>query len=72
MNTPIKTPMIVVNAKPAMVPIPLLPLANPTYASGNIVFTDIKTYDAYLNDCSRVFAIVANGYPYKIVVLGEE
>ena len=43
-----------------------------TYASGNIVFTDIKTYDAYLNDCSRVLAITANGYPYKIVVLGEE
>ncbi len=43
-----------------------------TYSSGNIVFTDIKTYDAHLNDCSRVFMITYGGSPYKIVVLGEE
>ncbi len=36
MKIPIKTPTMVVNAKPANKPIPVAPLENPTYARGNI------------------------------------
>ena len=55
MNTPINTPMIVVNAKPAMVPIPLLPLANPTYASGNIAAIKVPADAKIMNNAFFTF-----------------
>ena len=55
MNTPINTPMIVVNAKPAMVPIPLLPLANPTYASGNIAAINVPADAKIMNNAFLTF-----------------
>ena len=43
-----------------------------TYTSSAIYFTDMKTYEANLNDCSRVFMITYNLNPYKLIVLNEE
>ena len=41
MNIPIKTPTTVVKAKPDNKPIPVAPLENPTYASGNIAAINV-------------------------------
>ena len=43
-----------------------------TYTSSAIYFPDLKTYDANLNNCSRVFMITYNLNPYKLIVLDEE
>lgn len=58
MNTPIKTPIMVVNAKPAIVPIPLLPLWNPTYARGSIAAIKVPADAKMMNNAFFTFICV--------------